>query len=92
MLAPPPPILLDSASVDHPIDISTSPIDCSYYNRRGSSLSPRQMSELQQRQQRGRLRSASVFDEGSFFLQRNHPILIFVSTHVPFSNFGEYYF
>ena len=64
MLAPP-PIILDSTSIDDPLDISSSPIACSYYDRRGSSLTPRQMSESQSNKRpRGRIRSASVFDEG----------------------------
>ena len=66
MLAVPPPILLDSASVNDATDISTSPINDSYYDRRGSTITSRHLSDLSQRQQRGRLRSASVFDEGSF--------------------------
>ena len=74
MLAPPPPILLDTASVADPTNRSSSPIAFSYYNRRGSSVTPRQISELQQRQQRGRLRSASVFNEGSFFANESSNI------------------
>ena len=67
MLAPP-PIILDSASIDDPLNASASALACSYYDRRGSSLTPRQMSEFQLKQQkRGRIRSASVFDEGSSF-------------------------
>ena len=67
MLAPP-PIILDSASIDDPLNASASALACSYYDRRGSSLTPRQMSEFQLKQQkRGRIRSASVFDEGSWF-------------------------
>ena len=71
MLAPP-PIILDTVSIDDPSNASASALACSYYDRRGSSLTPRQMSEFQQKQQkRGRIRSASVFDEGSSFFQLN---------------------
>jgi hypothetical protein len=65
MLAPP-PIILDSAAIDDPMNVSSSHLACSYYDRRGSSLTPRQMSDFQQRPPRGRIRSASVFDEGLF--------------------------
>ena len=63
MLAPP-PIVLDSASLDDTRYTSTSPIAYSYYDRRGSSLNPRRILEGTQKQPRGRIRSASVFDEG----------------------------
>ena len=65
MLAPP-PIILDSTSIDDPMNASRTALACSYYDRRGSSLTPRQMSDFQQKPPRGRIRSASVFDEGSF--------------------------
>ena len=59
MLAPPPPTLFETASVDDPMDILSS-----YYDRRGSVVPPRQVSEPLQRYQRGRIRSASCVGEG----------------------------
>ena len=60
MLAPPPTLFESGATIDEGLN---TPSSVYYSTRRGSSLSPRQVSTLNQHQQVARLRSASCIGD-----------------------------